>query len=949
MTAAPLTINEALRQAIVLHQTGQLQNAERVYRAILQTQPRHPDANHNLGVLAMQVKQQAIALPLFKTALDAKPDQPQYWLSYIEALVQANQHDIARQVLEQGRKRGLSGGAVDALAHKLNSRQSSDTPPPSEYERTVKEDASYEGPTPEEMNSLAILFNQKQYEKSERLARSMTERFPHHGFGWKVLGASLKVQGEKTKALGAMQKAAALLPEDVEVHNNLGATLHGQGYLLEAEASYRRALAIHPDSAVVHANLGNNLQEQNRLPEAEASQRRALAIKPDYAEAHNNLGNVLLAQGHLSEAEACYRRALAIKPDYAEAHNNLGSALRERGVLTEAEACYRRALHLKPGYAEAHGNLGGILHEHGSLADAEACYRQALELKPDDGKILNNLAILFIAQGNTVAALHLINRSLQTADAETAKRLFVDCVKRMRFTQATEAVRLNMVRAFSEQWGRSTDLARPATDLLKLDRKAIESLTQRIAPQGRQVILENQSEPDLRLMMADPLLHALLESTPICDVGLERLLTLMRQLLLDVASNASVSVVHDEHLLAFYSALARQCFINEYVFAWSDNEVRQAQALHDALITALEAGTPIPILWPLAVATYFPLCALPHADKLLSKEWPDTINAVLLQQIREPAVERKYRSTIPRLSAVEDEVSLLVQDQYEENPYPRWVKALPAGRATSINAALRRRFPLADFQQLDENREHDILIAGCGTGQQPIETAQQYLRSRVLAIDLSLTSICYAKRKTVELGLTSIEYAQADILKLGTLNRHFDLIESSGVLHHLGDPWAGWRVLLSLLRPGGFMRLGFYSETARRDIVRGRTFIEQQGYGRNADDIRRCRQALIGLDKNAGFGALLQSNDFFSISACRDLLFHVQEHRMMLKPIEAFLKENGLTFLGFEVDAQVLNAYRARFQDDPTATNLSNWDTFENENPATFVGMYQFWVQKRRP
>ena len=137
-----------------------------------------------------------------------------------------------------------------------------------------------------------------------------------------------------------------------------------------------------------------------------------------------------------------------------------------------------------------------------------------------------------------------------------------------------------------------------------------------------------------------------------------------------------------------------------------------------------------------------------------------------------------------------------------------------------------------------------MLIAGCGTGQHAIETAQRFAGARVLAIDLSLTSLAYALRKTRELGVRNIEYAQADILKLGTIGRTFDVIESSGVLHHLADPFAGWRVLLSLLRPGGFMAVGLYSEIARADIVEARAFIAERGYGSSADDIRRCRQEL---------------------------------------------------------------------------------------------------------
>ena len=118
-SAQPLPLDVALRQAVAHHQAGQLQEAERLYRDVLRIQPDHPDANHNLGVLAVQVKQPAGALPYFKAALEAKPNQGQYWLSYIDALIQAGQIDAARQVLAQGRQRGLSGEAVEALVVRL--------------------------------------------------------------------------------------------------------------------------------------------------------------------------------------------------------------------------------------------------------------------------------------------------------------------------------------------------------------------------------------------------------------------------------------------------------------------------------------------------------------------------------------------------------------------------------------------------------------------------------------------------------------------------------------------------------------------------------------------------------------------------------------------------------------------------------------------------------------
>ena len=98
--------------------------------------------------------------------------------------------------------------------------------------------------------------------------------------------------------------------------------------------------------------------------------------------------------------------------------------------------------------------------------------------------------------------------------------------------------------------------------------------------------------------------------------------------------------------------------------------------------------------------------------------------------------------------------------------------------------------------------------------------------------------------------------------------------------------------------------------------------------------------------KAENFARIFRMSDFYSTSECRDLLFHVQEHCMTLVEIRDFLGKNGLAFLGFEISPNVLHAYRARFPEDRTATNLNQWNIFENENPDTFIGMYNFWIQK---
>jgi SAM-dependent methyltransferase len=287
-----------------------------------------------------------------------------------------------------------------------------------------------------------------------------------------------------------------------------------------------------------------------------------------------------------------------------------------------------------------------------------------------------------------------------------------------------------------------------------------------------------------------------------------------------------------------------------------------------------------------------------------------------------------------------------VREQYEQNPYPTWTKLAPPDEWPSIRAYLRNVFPLAQIR-LADNPDSDILVAGCGTGQQSIETAQRFPHVRVLAVDLSAASLAYARMKTEAARVSNIAYAQADLLQLGTIDQRFDMIETTGVLHHLDDPMRGWRVLLSLLRPNGFMRLGLYSRLGRTDVRAARAWIAERGYQTTADDIRRCRQDMIAHGSDTQFARLTISPDFASTSACRDMLFHAQERQLELVDIESFLADENLTFLGFELEARVLARYRARFPNDSAMTNLGNWHLFEQENPSTFAGMYQFWIQKR--
>ncbi len=373
-----LNIEKALQQGVAAHKEGKLQDAERLYRAILESQPLNPDANHNLGVLALSANKADVALPLFKAALEAKPKIEQFWLSYIDALIKAQQFENAKQVFKQAKTQGIDGEKLHALQAKILSVPQT-------------ENGHSSNPSQQQLNSLLEHYQNGRFGEAERLALSMTNEYPEHPFGWKVLSAILKQTGRVTESLSACQKVMELSPEDAEAHSNFGAILQELGKLDEAETRYRQALKFNSNYVQAHYNLGSILQEVGRLDQAETSYRQAISLKPNYVEAHNNLGNMLKELGRLDEAVVSYTQAITFKPDFAEAHYNLGIMLEKLARLDEAETSYRQAISLKPDYAEAHNNLGNTLKELGRLDEAESSYTQAIAFKPDYALAYNNL------------------------------------------------------------------------------------------------------------------------------------------------------------------------------------------------------------------------------------------------------------------------------------------------------------------------------------------------------------------------------------------------------------------------------------------------------------------------------------------------------------------------------------------------------------------------------
>jgi len=563
-------------------------------------------------------------------------------------------------------------------------------------------------------------------------------------------------------------------------------------------------------------------------------------------------------------------------------------------ALAAAGDLYRRAAQ--------HANLG-------ELNTAAAVYKRVLAIQPNHEPSHEGLANVYLSQGKLAKA------SAQYVElASVLPQTLNDFAKVLRTLKRL---------------------------IPNLEACLANTATASIGILSEKSIVEAQ---DASSIAANPYFRVVLESTTVRDIRLEHWLTAMRGALLRATLVGEPPASDD--ILAFASALAQQCFINEYIFTVSSAEVEQVQRLKAMLTEALERGASLGGMHLLVCAMYMGLHSLPNVSALAARAWPGRVAAVLTQQVREPKLEQDLRASMPRLTPISGGITAEVREQYEENPYPRWVRLrTPPNVLANLDEQIRLQFPTASFRPVGHGDLLEVLEAGCGTGRHALEFAQSYRGARVLAVDLSLASLASAKRKIPPALSGSIEFAQADILQIGSIGRSFDLINTGGVLHHMGDPRAGWRELIKLLKPNGLMQVGLYSAYARREVVAVRKRIAEKGYRPTLDDIRRCRQELIESPEQYRFMGL---SDFFSTSDCRDLLFHVHEQQFTIPEIKAFLAENDLRFIGFQFrSTEEHNHYRNLFaQAGWSFSDLDRWGAFEREHPDVFIAMYNFWIQR---
>ncbi len=687
---------------------------------------------------------------------------------------------------------------------------------------------------------------------------------------------------------------------------NLAIESHKNKKFQLAEKLYKQILISNENHLEANFQLGTLYSQLQNFQLAKPLLARAHKLSPKNPNINLHIGNLFLSTGDPSEALNYFEKVIQVQPNFALAHFNKGITLYNQKKYQDAVRCLERVIEIEPNNINAFNALGFIFQEVGEFKKSLAYLKKSLNIAPNNQRVVNTLL-------NLLKFIELSNISESNSSDLTDLFLFLfkkDSIDHNALFNNTK----NLI--FFEE---------------------TRDIVQQIIVKDELLLNNNLVKKTIK----NKLFHLTLQKALFRDKFLEKFLCYIRKEFLFLIKNKNRNKSLIKEFIDFIISFAEQSFLNEYLFFQTNEEIKiindlKIQIENDKNINELDISI---------LGCYLPLSSSKIIiNKLLNYTSKNNLfNDLLQMQIKDPLKEHELKSNINSFDDISDNISKKVREQYEENPYPRWRYAdiVPKNKFLTI---LNNNIKPNKIISKDDNPVKDVLIAGCGTGQQLVSKTS-YENSRILAVDLSLSSLAFAKRKMQELSHDNIEFLHGDILNLKNLNRKFSVIECVGVLHHLKDPEKGLEILLDILMPKGYLKLGLYSEFARKHIVETREIIKKYNINSNILDIRKFREIVKNNKVNKSFQKLNYNYDFYSTSNVRDLIFHVQEHRYTLPKITRFLKKYNLEFLGF-TDSSIKKAYSKQYPNDLKCTSLENWNKFEINNPDMFKQMYQFWVKK---
>lgn len=446
--------------------------------------------------------------------------------------------------------------------------------------------------------------------------------------------------------------------------------------------------------------------------------------------------------------------------------------------------------------------------------------------------------------------------------------------------------------------------------------------------------------------LKEPLLLHVLKRGVVVRRDLERFFTRVRRSLLLETPRGRFAT--DFHLVALATALAEQGWLNEHVWMETPEETGIVEALEKRLgeNAADSSIDGLDILLASLYRTPLDLLKITGKTGATDSRWKKFDDAFRAAAARD-LISRDLGYSVRTIGAVDRKLSVDVAQQYEANPYPRWT-AVPIYPEGKYLDHVRTYFRPDQLSFADE--PFDVLIAGCGTGRQAVSAALDYgPDARVLGIDISHASLGYAAMMSRQLGVVNLDLARADLIDIAdrdpSFRHRFQIIECTGVLHHLEQPFEAWRGLIDCLAPNGIMLIGLYSATARRNLASLKARPGYPGPSATPAALRAWRAELLDLPQSTKGAELLRSRDLYTASGFRDYFLHVSEQPATLTQIAAFLDANGLSFRGF-VDVPFA-ALKAARPGEIAPGSLARWAEWEAANPDAFAGMYQFWCARK--
>ena len=693
--------------------------------------------------------------------------------------------------------------------------------------------------------------------------------------------------------------------ENLIIQNKFDLALnsHKKNNLKVAEKLYKEILETKPNHLEAICYLGTLFAQTKKLNLAKTLFYKAIKINPNNPSINNNLGNIFLELGESQKAISFYEKAIKLQPDFSQTHFNLGIIFNNLGKYQKAINCFEKVIKYQPDDVKSYNILGKILKELGEYKKAFSYYEKSIKINPNNIVTINCILDFF-------TSIRLSN--LNEINIKSIKKLIL-FLFRKNINHNGIFHKAKLLIFFNENQNKIEQIINSDSSLLN------------------NKIIQKVLKEEMFLLM--------LQKCFTRDKLLEKLLTKLRKEILFSLENSKRNILNE--YFNFIISLAEQSFLNEYVFFQSEEEINYISNLEKKILNNTEINEQEIVI----LGCYLPLKNLESIkNKLLNYNSKNFLfNDMIEMQIKEPLKEIALKNSIKCIKIISDDVSKRVRDQYEENPYPRWRYA-NAVATDNFLVQLNNDIKPNNIELNNKFFNPNVLIAGCGTGQHLVHVIG-YQNSNIVGVDLSLTSLAYAKRKIEETGYKNVEFLQGDILDLKNLNRKFDVIECGGVLHHMKEPLEGLKVLLELLEPHGFLKLGLYSEISRKHIVRVREFIKKKKFNNTIKDIRNCREAIIKQNDDQLLHKVIHNNDFYSTSGTRDLIFHVQEHQFTIPEISKILNDLDLEFLGF-TNPSFKKKYLQSFPDDKKNLSLDNWNQFEINNPSAFFGMYQFWVRK---